>query len=98
MKSNNPIILLMYDGRWTFEAPLHFYRSVWDEILTIAPALVPGTLYKTQVLLGPAFWVPLPKPMKRLAGRCVSHMERRGEIPLRRVGCRHKFPARYELR
>jgi hypothetical protein len=89
---------LMYDGQRTYEVAWDYYVSLRREILSIVPALFPEVAYTVEVLLGSDFWDPLNDDTRKLSGRCVAHMVRHGEVPLRRMGCRHRYPARYALK
>jgi hypothetical protein len=88
-------LLVLYDGERFLVVPLLFYQQIHAEIIFILPALVPGIGYKTEWLLGPDIWGTFDDGRKRLAGRCVSYMVRKGELPLRRVTPRYKYPIRY---
>ena len=90
-------ILLLYDGQRVYAVAEEFYSSVLKKILSIVPALLPGAPYSAQRLLGREFWDPLEQKSQQLTGRCVADMVRRRKLPLRRVGCKHKYPAQYEL-
>jgi hypothetical protein len=91
-------ILVLYDGMRGHSAHRAFYDSIRREILDIAPALIPGEGYTAEMLCGPEFWCQLSDNEQRLAGRCVAHMVRNGLLPLIRLDCRHKSPARYTPR
>ena len=95
--TNPPIveILLLYDGVRTYSVKRVFYDAVHWEVLEVMPALLPGEGYTTEMLCGPEFWRPISVTEQQLAGRCIAHMVRNDELPLRRLGCRHKSPARY---
>jgi hypothetical protein len=88
-------ILVLYDGMRGYSAHRAFYDNIGREILDVTPALIPGEGYTSEMLCSPAFWSQLSNNEQRLAGRCVAHMVRSGLLPLRRLGCRHKSPARY---
>ena len=89
--------VLIYDGSRAFEVPREFYNEVLELGLWIVPAILPGARYTARMLLGPDFWACLEDTGKHLAGRCIAHMVRSELLPLRRLGCRHKSPARYAL-
>ena len=89
--------IALYDGQRTYWVELEYYNSILELVIWIVPALMPGATYTTEMLLGPDFWTPLDDAGKQLVGRCVSHMVRHGRLPLRRVGCHHRHPVRYEL-
>ena len=88
-------ILVLYDGMRGYSAPRTFYDSIRREVLGVTPALIPGEGYTAEMLCGPEFWGPLSDNEQRLAGRCVAYMVRNALLPLRRLGCQHKSPARY---
>lgn len=96
---NNEVekVLLLYDGQRFHKVHPGFYRSIHEAILAVFPVLLPGARYTTEMLLGRDFWDPLSDPERRLAGRCVVNLVKHRKLRLRRVGCKHKFPARYEL-
>ena len=88
-------ILVLYDGIRGYSAHRAFYDSIRREVLEVTPALIPGEGYTAEMLCGPEFWGQLSDNEQRLAGRCVAYMVRNGLLPLRRLGCQHKSPARY---
>ena len=90
-------ILLLYDGVRTYSVARVFYDAIRREILDVMPALFPDAGYTVEMLCGSDIWLPMSDTQQRLAGRCVAHMVRNDELPLRRLGCRHKSPARYAL-
>ena len=87
----------IHDGHGFHKVPKRFYDDVRQQILNIIPALLPACDYTVEMLCGPDFWGPLSDHQKQIAGKAVAHMVRRHELPLRRVGCPHKSPARYAL-
>jgi hypothetical protein len=95
MNEKQDEVLVLHDGRGTLYVPLPLYRRFRDAILIVIPAMIPEVGYKTEHLLGTDIWETLDAGGRRFAGRCISHMERRGEIPLRRVTPRYKYPVRY---
>ena len=89
--------LVLQDGFGFLYVPLPFYKRLREAILFVYPALIPGMGYTISLLLGPDIWDTLDVGGRRCAGRYVSYMVRTGELPLRRVGCKHQHPAQYEL-
>ena len=87
--------ILLYDGTRAYVAPREFYESIRREILDVTQVLLADEGYTAEMLCGPEFWSQLSDNERRLAGRCVSHMVRDAVLPLRRLGCRHQYPARY---
>ena len=91
------IQLALFDGKRVYWVDLDYYNSILELVIFILPALIPGARYTTEKLLGPEFWAPLGDAGKQLVGRCIVDMVRNGRLPLRRIGCRHRRPAQYEL-
>ena len=89
--------LVLQDGFGFLYVPLPFYKRLREAIIFVRPALIPDEGYTIDLLLGPDIWDTLDAGGRRCAGRYVSHMVRTGKVPLRRVGCKHQHPARYEL-
>lgn len=90
-------LLVLQDGRGAFYVPLPLYRRFREAILIFIPEMMPNSVHKAERLLGTEIWSTLDAGGRRVAGRCVAYMVRQGEIRLRRVGCKHERPARYEL-
>jgi hypothetical protein len=91
------VYLLLYDGHRTHLVPRQFYEDVRKRVLVFLPQMVPEQAYKSEAMCGADFWQPLIDKQQRMAGRCIAHMERNGLLPIRRLGCRHQYPARYAL-
>ena len=89
--------LVLSDRRGVLYVPWPLYRRYLDEILIVVPGMIPKVRYESEHLLGAEIWSGLDAGARRVAGRYISHMARRGELPLRRVGCRHQHPVQYEL-
>jgi hypothetical protein len=95
MNTDENTMVVLSDGYSIIYVPLRRYRHYRDQILIVVPAMVPGAPYKSEHLLGAEIWDTLDDGGRRVAGRCISHMERNGEIPLRRVSPRYKYPVQY---
>ena len=97
MQFRENTVQILYDGERTYEVSLDFYNAVLDATVFIIPALLPGAHYTAKMLLGAEFWSPLEQTDQQMAGRCVADITKHRKVPLRRVGCKHSHPARYEL-
>ena len=97
MNEKQDEVLILHDGRGTLYVPLALYRRFRDAILIVIPAMLPGVGYKTEHLLGDEIWDTLDSGGRRFAGRCISYMQRNGDVPLMRVTPRYKYPVRYAL-
>jgi hypothetical protein len=97
MNTDTTEFLVLQDGRGFFYVPLPLYRRFRDRILIFMPEMIPKSAHKAERLLGTEIWSALDAGGRRVAGRCVANMVRQGDIRLRRVGCKHEHPARYEL-
>ena len=91
------MLIALHDGQRTYWVEIEYYNSILELVIWILPALIPGERYTTKMLLGPEFWAPLGDAGKQLVGRCIADMVRNDRLPLRRIGCRHRRPAQYEL-
>jgi hypothetical protein len=97
MDTHTTELLVLQDGRGFFYVPLPLYRRFRDAILIFMPDMIPKVPHKAEHLLGMEIWSTLDAGGRRVAGRCLAYMVRQGDIRLRRVGCKHEHPARYEL-
>lgn len=97
METNCTELLVLQDGRGIFYVPLPLYRRLRIAILIVIPAMIPEIGYKAEHLLGTEIWSTLDAGGRRVAGRCISHMVRHRQVPLQRIGCRHRHPVQYEL-
>lgn len=89
--------MVFYDGHRTHLIPRRFYEAVRQRAVAFVPQMVREQGYKSEAICGADFWRPLSDDKRRMAGRCIAYMERNGLLPIRRLGCRHQYPARYAL-
>jgi len=90
--------IVLYDGHRTHLVPRPFYEDVRDRVVAFRAQMIPGLAYKSEIMYGADSWALLSDTQQRMAGRCIANMERNDLLPLRRLGCRHQYPARYALR
>ena len=86
------IFIVFEDG---FSAPRAFFESVEERVLEIIPALLRGHGYTLEDLCGPDFWGSLSDGQRRLAGRCMAFMVKKGMLPLEFSGHICASPKQY---
>ena len=73
---------------------LDIYMDMEDNQINLEP----DTPYPSKKLCSKTFWSALSNGDKKLAGMCISEMEKYGLINLRAVKGLHEYPKLYELK
>ena len=95
MKHKEGRTVVFRDARGKLKVSEQLLRFLRDALLFIHPGMVPGIGYTAEELLGPEIWNPWGPGLRRFIGRCLSWMERRRLLPIRRVTPMGKYPVRY---
>jgi hypothetical protein len=70
------------------------------QLMTIAISTIkPDQEFTLKYLFGPEFWEDLYSPgMRKINGVCVSMMVNEGQLPLRVISKKSKYPKKYALK
>jgi len=94
---NTEILTVLNNGH---TCPQALLNSVKQEMISIAPAVPQEALFTTRQLCGEAYWDPLSKWDKTLAGMCMVHLVEHDRVPFEyvpRTG-RNPYPLQFRLR
>jgi hypothetical protein len=94
MKHNNELIRM--NTRFCI-APV-FLLDIYMDMEDNQINLERDTPYPSKKLCSKTFWSALSNGDKKLAGMCISEMEKYGLINLREVKGLHEYPKLYELK
>ena len=69
-------------------------------VLSNAPAVPPGLLVTLPLLCGKAYWDPLSKWEKTLAGMCMDYLVKHNRVPFENVPRkgRNPYPLQYRIK
>ena len=81
-----------------FSVTVEFFITVFMAIEDNEKNLLKDVPYKSEKLCCNGFWSRLSDGERRLAGMCISEMEKYGLINLRAVKGVHEYPKLYELK
>ena len=81
-----------------FSVTVEFFIRVFMAIEDNQKNLLKDVPYKSVKLCCNGFWSGLSDGERRLAGMCISEMEKYGLINLREVRGLHEYPKFYELK
>ena len=81
-----------------FFVTVEFFITVFMAIEDNEKNLLKDVPYKSEKLCCSGFWSRLSDGERRLAGMCISEMEKYGLINLRAVKGLHQYPKLYELK
>ena len=97
MATKVEIIIILDNG---FPCPLTFLNRIRQEILFIAPEVPQGVLFTTPQLCGGEFWGSLSKWDTSLAGSCMDHLVKHGQVPFENVPRtgRNPYPLQFRIK
>lgn len=88
-------MMVMLHGRYPI--PQLFLTSIRLQLGDVCQLLDPAKEYGAKQLCGEPFWTLLKFPEWLLAGSCISHLVRYGQLPLVKVSLPGRSPCRYVL-
>ncbi|MCX7178074.1 MAG: hypothetical protein NTX56_04625 [Proteobacteria bacterium] len=81
-----------------FVPPPEMLNSVEQQVKDMIPRLVRGVRYTAKILCGKAFWKPMEKGERILAGVCLSYLVAKNRLPLVDAGMNSSHSKVYELK